>query len=199
MVNGRTELAVTDEIDRARIRAAVGELLAAIGEDPRREGLLNTPRRVADMYAEIFAGMREDPGRYLEVTFDEQHEEMILVRDIPFYSMCEHHLMPFHGEVHVGYIPRGRIVGISKLARLVDALGKRPQVQERLTSQIADLVMERLNPWGVAVVVRAEHLCMTMRGIRKPGSKVVTSAMRGVFRDNEPTRLEFLSLLGSPS
>ncbi len=199
MVNGLTELAVTDEIDRARIRAAVGELLAAIGEDPRREGLLNTPRRVADMYAEIFAGMREDPGRYLEVTFDEQHEEMILVRDIPFYSMCEHHLMPFHGEVHVGYIPRGRIVGISKLARLVDALGKRPQVQERLTSQIADLVMERLNPWGVAVVVRAEHLCMTMRGIRKPGSKVVTSAMRGVFRDNEPTRLEFLSLLGSPS
>jgi len=151
------------------------------------------------MYEEIFAGLREDPAHLLDVSFDEQHQEMILVRDIPFYSVCEHHLLPFHGEAHVGYIPRGRVVGISKLARVVDCLAKRPQVQERLTSQIADLVQERVQPSGVAVVVRAEHLCMQMRGIRKPGSKVVTSAMRGVFRKSEATRLEFLSLLGSPS
>ncbi len=194
--SGRVEQASeAREIDRPRIRAAVTELLLALGEDPSREGLLGTPRRVADMYAEIFAGLHEDPSDLLTVTFDEQHEEMILVRDIPFYSMCEHHLLPFHGEAHVGYIPHGRVVGISKLARIVDCLAKRPQLQERLTSQIADLVQDRLKPRGVAVVVRAQHLCMTMRGIRKPGSQVVTSANRGVFRTSEKTRLEFLSLL----
>jgi GTP cyclohydrolase IA len=198
-------LAVTREVstdgrppakfDHDRIQAAVTELLCALGEDPSREGLIGTPRRVADMYEEIFAGIREEPGDLLQVTFDEQHEEMILVRDIPFYSVCEHHLLPFHGEAHVGYIPHGRVVGISKLARVVDCLARRPQVQERLTSQIADLIQERLAPRGVAVVVKAQHLCMTMRGIRKPGSKVVTSAHRGVFLRSEPTRLEFLSLL----
>ena len=184
--------------DALRIRAAVRELLEAIGEDPAREGLVDTPRRVADLYGEIFAGVGEDPGALLEVGFEEQHEELILVRDIPFYSMCEHHLLPFHGEAHVGYIPHGRVVGISKVVRLVDCLAKRPQLQERLTSQVADLVEERLRPRGVAVVVRAEHLCVTMRGIRKPGSRVTTSAMRGVFRQRDRTRLEFLSLLAQP-
>jgi GTP cyclohydrolase I len=182
-------------LDTEAAERAVADLLRAIGEDPNREGLRATPRRVAEMFREIFAGLHEDPASMLDVTYDERHEEMIILRDIPFYSMCEHHLMPFSGVAHVAYIPRGRIVGISKLARVVDCLAKRPQVQERLTSQIADLVEERLKPRGVAVVVQAEHLCMTMRGIKKPGSKVVTSATRGGFRARQATRMEFLALL----
>lgn len=181
--------------DRAAIERAVREILRAIGEDPDRAGLQETPRRVAEMLGEICGGLQEDPSALLEVTYDERHEEMIILRDIPFYSLCEHHLLPFSGTCHVAYIPRGRIVGISKLARVVDALARRPQVQERLTSQIADLIDERLRPRGVAVVVKAEHLCMTMRGIKKPGTKVVTSATRGGFRDRQATRMEFLALL----
>ena len=181
--------------DSAAVERAVAELLRAVGEDPTREGLRDTPSRVAEMYREVFGGLHEDPGDLLDVTYDERHEEMILLRDIPFYSMCEHHLMPFSGVAHVAYIPRGRIVGISKLARVVDSLARRPQVQERLTSQIADLIEERLEPRGVAVVVKAEHLCMTMRGIKKPGTQVVTSATRGGFRARQATRMEFLALL----
>ena len=182
-------------IDRPGVEAAVRDLLRAIGEDPAREGLRDTPRRIAEMYAEIFCGLHQDPAALLDVTFDEEHQEMVILRDVHFESMCEHHLVPFYGVAHVGYIPNGRIVGISKLARAVEALAARPQVQERLTSQIADLLMERLRPKGVGVVLIAEHHCMTMRGIRKPGSQVVTSANRGAFRDREPTRLEFLALL----
>jgi GTP cyclohydrolase I len=182
-------------IDRPGVEAAVRDLLRAIGEDPAREGLRDTPGRIADMYAEIFCGLHQDPAALLDVTFDEAHQEMVILRDVHFESMCEHHLVPFYGVAHVGYIPNGRIVGISKLARAVEALAARPQVQERLTSQIADLLMERLRPKGVGVVLIAEHHCMTMRGIRKPGSQVVTSANRGAFRDREPTRLEFLALL----
>ncbi|MDR5684252.1 MAG: GTP cyclohydrolase I FolE [Armatimonadota bacterium] len=185
-------------LDRARIEAAVREILEAIGEDAQREGLAQTPRRIAEMYEELFAGLHHDPRELLEVGFDdEDHHEMVVVRDIPFYSMCEHHLMPFHGVAHVGYIPRGRILGVSKIARLVEILARRPQVQERLTSQIADfLCVEGLGALGAGVVIEAEHLCMTARGIRKPGSKVVTSATRGVFRDDARTRAEFFSLVG---
>jgi GTP cyclohydrolase I len=182
-------------IDRPAAEAAVRQLLRAIGEDPDREGIRETPRRIADMYAEVFAGLHQDPAALLDVTFYDEHQEMVVLRDIRFESMCEHHLLPFYGLAHIGYIPSGRIVGISKLARAVEVLSQRPQVQERLTSQIADLLMERLRPIGVGVVVVAEHHCMTMRGIRKPGSQVVTSAMRGGFRDREATRLEFLALL----
>lgn len=181
--------------DRAAAERAVRELLVAVGEDPAREGLVETPHRVAEMFGEVLGGLHEDPAALLDVTFDEGHEEMIVLRDIPFYSLCEHHLLPFSGVAHLAYIPRGRIVGISKLARVVDCLARRPQVQERLTSQIADLIEERLKPRGVAVVVKAEHLCMTMRGIKKPGSTVVTSATRGGFRDRQATRMEFLALL----
>ena len=181
--------------DQVAAERAVRDLLLAIGEDVDREGLAGTPRRVAEMYAEILGGLRENPAEQLDVTFDEQHEEMIILRNIAFYSLCEHHLLPFSGVAHVAYIPRGRIVGISRLARVVDSLARRPQVQERLTSQIADLIEERLQPRGVAVVVKAEHLCMTMRGIKKPGSKVVTSATRGGFRARQATRMEFLALL----
>jgi GTP cyclohydrolase I len=181
--------------DSEAVERAVRELLKAVGEDPEREGLVETPRRVAEMFREVFGGLQEDPAKLLDVTFDERHEEMIVLRDIPFYSMCEHHLLPFSGIAHVAYIPRGRVVGISKLARVVDCLARRPQLQERLTSQIADLIEERLKPRGVAVVVKAEHLCMTMRGIKKPGSLVVTSATRGGFRAREATRMEFLALL----
>jgi GTP cyclohydrolase I len=166
-----------------------------VGEDPTREGLLYTPQRVAGMLREILGGAEDDPAELLDVTYDERHEEMIVLRDIPFYSLCEHHLLPFSGVAHVAYIPRGRVVGISKLARVVDCLARRLQLQERLTSQIADLLEERLKPRGVAVVVKAEHLCMTMRGIKKPGSMVVTSATRGGFRDRQATRMEFLALL----
>lgn len=182
-------------IDKEALKAAVLQLIVAVGEDPRREGLVDTPRRIADMYEEIFQGVRQDPREVLSVGFEEDHEEMVIVRDIPFYSLCEHHFMPFFGTFHVGYIPRGRVVGVSKLARAVEILARRPQLQERLTSQIADIIMEELRPHGVAVVGSAEHLCMTMRGIRKPGSRVMTSANRGVFREQEATRLEFFSLL----
>lgn len=182
-------------IDKGGVERAIHDLLVAIGEDPTREGLAFTPRRVAEMYTEILGGVAQDPETFLEVGFEEAHHEMVLLRDIPFYSMCEHHLLPFHGAAHVAYIPRGRVVGISKLARVVDSLARRPQLQERLTSQIADLLDHKLQPLGVAVVVEAEHLCMTMRGIKKPGSHVVTSANRGVFRQNPATRAEFLSLL----
>ena len=181
--------------DSAGIERAITQLLSALGEDPSREGLVETPRRVAEMYAEVLGGLYEDPAALLEPTFDEQHEEMVIVRDIRFYSMCEHHLLPFHGVAHVAYIPRGKVVGISKLARVVDVLARRPQVQERMTSQIADLIEEHIKPRGVAVVVAAEHLCMTMRGIKKPGSRIVTSATRGAFRVRQATRMEFLALL----
>jgi GTP cyclohydrolase I len=181
--------------DSAAVERAIRNLLEAVGEDPTREGLLKTPHRVAEMLTEILGGLHEDPAEMLDVTFNEQHEEMIVLRDIPFYSLCEHHLLPFSGIAHVAYIPRGRIVGISKLARVVDSLARRLQVQERLTSQIADLIDEHLKPRGVAVVVKAEHLCMTMRGIKKPGSVVVTSATRGAFRNRQATRMEFLALL----
>lgn len=184
-------------IDLARAEAAVRELLYAIGEDPDREGLRATPGRVARSFAEMFAGLGVDPDAVLETTFDEHHDELVLVKDIALYSTCEHHLVPFHGSAAVGYIPgdSGRITGLSKLARLVDLYARRPQVQERLTSQIADAVMRRLEPRGVIVVVQAEHLCMAMRGVRKPGSLTVTSAVRGTFKADPRTRAEAMSLI----
>ncbi len=182
-------------LDSKAIESAVQEIIRAVGDDPRREGLGETPRRIAEMYAEIFSGMDADPYDLLSVGFDEGHREMVVLRDIPFYSMCEHHFMPFHGVAHAGYIPNGRVVGISKIARVVDILSKRPQLQERLTSQIADTLDSAMQPDGVAVVIKAEHLCMTMRGIKKQGSLMVTSAMRGRFLDSEATRSEFLSLI----
>jgi GTP cyclohydrolase I len=183
-------------MDRDGVRRAVEEIIAAIGEDPTREGLVNTPTRIADMYAEIFSGLSQDPKDILAVAFEEEeHEEMVVLRDIPFYSMCEHHFLPFHGLAHVGYIPRRRLVGISKLARVVEVLARRPQLQERLTGQIADTIVDALGPRGVGVVIEAEHLCMTMRGIRKPGSRLVTSANRGIFRTRPDTRAEFFSIL----
>jgi GTP cyclohydrolase I len=181
--------------DTARIRAAVNEIFAAIGEDGDREGLRETPRRIAEMYEEIFGGLAIDPLEYLKVGFEVAHDEMVLLRSIPFYSMCEHHFLPFHGEAHVGYVPDGRVVGISKLARVVEAYARRPQIQEQLTSQIADAIMDVLKPDGVAVVIEAEHLCMTMRGVKKPGSRMMTSAMRGTFRNSQVTRAEFLLLV----
>lgn len=184
-----------EPIDTQRIRKAVREIIVGVGEDPEREGLRDTPRRVADMYAEVFSGLREDPADVLRVGFEEGHQEMVIVKDIPFYSMCEHHFLPFHGVAHVGYIPNGRVVGLSKLARAVEILARRPQLQERLSSQLADVIMETLEPQGVAIVISAEHLCMTMRGIRKPGSLTVTSAMRGVFQRGSSTRAEFMSLI----
>jgi GTP cyclohydrolase I len=182
-------------IDFARIERAVREIIEAIGEDPAREGLRDTPARVARMYAELFEGLHVDPRDHLQVSFDVPHDEMVILKDIPFYSICEHHFMPFHGIAAVGYIPDGRIVGLSKLARLVDAFARRPQVQEQLTGQIADTLMDALQPDGVAVVIEAEHLCMTQRGAKKPGSRMVTSATRGAFRKNEVTRAEFLALV----
>jgi GTP cyclohydrolase I len=184
-------------IDRQAIERVVGEMIDAIGEDRRREGLRETPRRVADMYAELFSGMDQDPREVLAVGFEEGHREMVVFRDIPFYSMCEHHLLPFFGNAHLGYIPNknGRVVGASKLARVVEILARRPQLQERLTRQIADTLTEAIQPDGVAVVIEAEHLCMTMRGIKKPGSNIITSATRGLFRTRAATRAEFLSLV----
>lgn len=184
-------------MDKERIERAVRDIIEAIGEDPQRPALVGTPRRIAEMYEEIFSGIQKDPKIELEVGFEENHREMVILRDIPFYSMCEHHLLPFYGLAHVGYIPNsnGRVVGASKLARVVDILAKRPQIQERLTTQIADTIMEVLQPGGVAVVIEAEHLCMTMRGIKKPGSNFITSANRGMFRRRAATRAEFLSLL----
>ncbi|HEY8323840.1 MAG: GTP cyclohydrolase I FolE [Ktedonobacterales bacterium] len=190
---------IAEPVDTDRIRAAVREIIIGVGEDPDREGLRDTPRRVADMYAEVFAGLREDPAEVLRVGFEEGHQEMVIVKDIPFYSMCEHHFLPFHGVAHVGYIPNGRVVGLSKLARAVEILARRPQLQERLSSQLADVIMETMAPQGVAVVIAAEHLCMTMRGIRKPGSLTVTSAMRGVFQRGSATRAEFMSLIARDS
>jgi GTP cyclohydrolase I len=183
------------EIDTKRIERAVRDLLEAIGDDPSRDGLLETPKRVAQMYTEITGGTHEEAVEVLGTQFEEDHQEMVIIRDVPFYSICEHHLLPFFGTAHVGYLPRGRVVGISKLARAVDILARRPQVQERLTSQVADAINEALSPEGIAVVIRAEHLCMAMRGVRKPGTSVVTSATRGDFRDSIATRGEFLSLL----
>jgi GTP cyclohydrolase I len=179
-------------VDLARVEAAVREILAAIGEDPDREGLEGTPARVARMYAEVFSGLRESPDHHLEVTFAADHDEMVMVRDIPLYSCCEHHLLPWLGKAHVAYIPNddGRVTGLSKLARLVDAYARRPQVQERLTSQIADEIDRTLQPKGVMVVIEAEHLCMSMRGVRKPGATTVTSAVRGLFRTSVATREE---------
>jgi GTP cyclohydrolase I len=184
-------------VDRARAEAAVRELLLAVGEDPDRPGLRETPARVARAYEEIFAGLWQDPGEVLSTTFDEDHDELVLVRDIPLYSTCEHHLVPFHGMAHIGYIPGldGRVTGLSKLARLVEVYARRPQVQERMTSQIADALFKVLEPRGVLVVIEAEHLCMAMRGVRKPGSRTVTSAVRGIFRDNASTRAEAMSLV----
>ena len=185
------------KFDRERIVAAVREILEAIGEDPERDGLRRTPERVADMYAEIFAGIGVDASEVMDVVFDEQHDEMILVRDIPLYSQCEHHLLPWIGQAHVAYIPNkeGHITGLSKLARVVDTLSKRPQVQERLTTEIADAIEKALEPRGVLVVIEAEHLCMTMRGIKKPGAQTVTSAIRGIFRENEASRAEAMGLI----
>jgi GTP cyclohydrolase I len=185
----------TAGIDQERIAAAVREIIAAIGEDASREGLVETPERIARMYAELFSGVHEDPADVLSRSFDEQHKEMVILKDIPFYSLCEHHFLPFHGAAHVGYVPEGRIVGVSKLARVVDILARRPQMQERLTSQVADAIMDGLNPDGVAVVIEAEHLCMTMRGVQKPGARMITSAIRGGFRRRGVTRSEFLSLV----
>lgn len=184
-------------VDQPRIEAAVREILAAIGEEVDRDGLRDTPGRVARMYAEIFAGLHEDPQQHLKVTFEAGHDEMVMVRDIPFYSCCEHHLVPFVGKAHVAYIPGpdGRITGLSKLARLVDSYAKRPQVQERLTAQVADELERALQPRGVLVVVEAEHLCMSMRGIRKPGSSTVTSAVRGQFRESVATRAEAMDFV----
>lgn len=184
------------EVDLARLESAVREILLAVGENPDREGLVETPARVARAYAEIFAGLRQNPEDVLVKTFDVDHEELILVRDIEVYSTCEHHLVPFHGVAHVGYIPStsGRVTGLSKLARLVDVFAKRPQVQERLTTQIADALVEHLDAQGVIVVIEAEHLCMSMRGIRKPGARTITSAVRGQLR-NPATRAEAMSLV----
>lgn len=182
-------------MDLKRIENAVYEILQAMGEDPEREGLKDTPRRVAEMYAEIFQGMKSDPREELRVVFDEKHEEMVVVRNISFYSMCEHHLLPFRGKIHVAYVPKGKVVGISKLVRVTEGFCRRPQLQERLTGQIADAINEALEPHGVAVVCEAEHTCMAMRGVQKPGSTIVTSAMRGSFIRNEAQRIEVLNLI----
>jgi GTP cyclohydrolase I len=182
-------------IDQERIAAAVREIIEAIGEDASREGLAGTPERIARMYAELFSGLHEDPTAPLAQGFEERHKEMVILKGVPFYSLCEHHFLPFHGQAHVGYVPEGRIVGVSKLARVVDILARRPQMQERLTSQIADAIMEGLQPDGVAVVIEAEHLCMTMRGVQKSGAVMVTSAIRGGFRRRGVTRSEFLALV----
>ena len=193
-----SEESETNGIDIARIEKAVREILIAIGEDPDRDGLLRTPNRVADMYAEICSGLVEDPARHLVTRFDADHDEMVMVRDIPLYSVCEHHLIPFHGRAHVAYIPGddGCITGLSKLARMVDGYAKRPQVQERLTTQIADALVDKLQPRGAFVMIEAEHLCMSMRGVRKPGTLTVTSAVRGLFKDSAATRAEVMALLG---
>lgn len=183
-------------IDKDRVIAAVREILFAVGEDPDREGLRETPDRVARMYEEIFAGLHKDPRDEIKTFQEENHEEMVMVKDIPLYSVCEHHLLPFIGVAHVVYLPRkGKVMGLSKLARVVDTIAKRPQLQERLTSEVANVIMETIKPLGVAVVVEAEHLCMTMRGIKKPGSKTVTSALRGSIKNDARTRAEAMALI----
>jgi GTP cyclohydrolase I len=187
--------APTAGIDQQRIADAVREIIDAIGENGSREGLVRTPERVAQMYAELFSGLIEDPLAVLATGFEESHKEMVVLKNIPFYSLCEHHFLPFHGQAHVGYVPEGRIVGVSKIARAVDILARRPQMQERLTSQIADTLMQGLSPDGAAVVIEAEHLCLTMRGAQKPGTILVTSAIRGGFRRRGVTRAEFMTLV----
>lgn len=190
-------MAENRKFDQARAEAAIRELLYAVGEDPDREGLQETPSRVARAYEEIFAGLYDDPTEVLNKTFSEEHSELVMVRDIPFYSTCEHHLVPFFGNAHIGYIPGedGKVTGLSKLARLVDGLAKRPQVQERLTTQVAEALVEKLNPAGVIVVIEAEHLCMAMRGIRKPGASTITSAVRGVLKSSVASRAEAFALI----
>ena len=183
-------------MNKIKIEKAVRQILEAIGENPKRKDLLETPRRVADMYEEIFSGIKQDPEKELEVILEQKHHEIILLRGIPLYSVCEHHLLPFTGRVNIAYIPKnGRVTGLSKLARVVDILSRRPQVQERLTTQIAEIIMGKLNPLGVMVVIEAEHLCMSMRGVRKPGVMTVTSAVRGIFKENQKTRSEALALM----
>lgn len=183
-------------MDKKKIEKAVKDILEAIGEDPKKKDLLDTPRRVAQMYEEIFAGISQDPQEELEVVLDQKHHEIILLKGIPLYSVCEHHLLPFIGKAHIAYIPKnGRVTGLSKLARVVDILSRRPQVQERLTTQIAEIIMSKLKPLGVMVVLEAEHLCMSMRGVKKPGALTVTSAVRGIFKENEKTRSETLALI----
>lgn len=193
-INGRP---VEAAVDLGRIEKAVREILLAIGEDPDRDGLRRTPARVARSYAEMFAGLRVDPTAVITTAFEENHEEMVLVRDIEVFSQCEHHLLPFHGVAHVGYIPgeHGRITGLSKLARLVEVYARRPQVQERLTSQVADTLMDKLDPRGVIVVIDCEHMCMSLRGIRKPGARTLTSAVRGLFQSDQKSRAEAMSLI----
>jgi len=183
--------------DEARIRDSIESVIRAIGEDPKREGLVDTPRRVAEMYNELFAGIDKNPKKELKVCYELGHREMVILKDIPFYSMCEHHLLPFYGVVHIGYIPNseGRVVGISKLARVVEIIAKRPQIQERMATEIADAIADGLKCDGVAVVIQAEHLCMVMRGIKKPGASVITSALRGSFRSKAASRAEFFSLI----
>jgi GTP cyclohydrolase IA len=197
--NGKPKDAAPDNppgtVDHARLRNAVREILIAVGEDPDREGLLDTPDRVARMYAEVFAGLHLDPAVHLKKTFTQKHDEMVLVKDIEFASCCEHHLLPFIGKAHIGYLPDGKVVGLSKLARVVDAVAKRPQVQERMTEQIADLIMNELHPRGVGVIVEASHSCMTIRGVRKPGAMTITSSMRGGFLIHPATRAELMSLV----
>lgn len=184
-------------MDKERIEKAVREILFAIGEDPDREGLVNTPKRLAKMYEEIFSGLHEDPEKHLEIYFqDEKYEELVLVKDIPFYSMCEHHLVPFFGKAHVAYLPKnGKLTGLSKLARVVETVAKRPQLQERITATVADTIMKKLEPYGAIVVIEAEHMCMTMRGVNKPGSKTITSAVRGIFRTDPKSRAEVMSII----
>lgn len=184
-------------VDKEKIKSAVRDILEAIGEDPDREGLIDTPKRIANMYEEIFSGIGEDEGKHLEIFFEaDEHEELVLVKDIPFYSTCEHHLVPFFGKAHVGYIPKnGKLTGLSKIARVVDTVAKRPQLQERLTSAIAEAMVDKLDPAGVIVVVEAEHMCMTMRGIKKPGSKTLTSAVRGIFKTDGRSRSEAMTLI----
>jgi GTP cyclohydrolase IA len=182
-------------VDQARIRRAVREILAAVGEDPDREGLRETPARVARMYAELFSGLHDDPRKHLQKFFTEKYDEVVLVKDISFNSMCEHHMLPFMGQAHVGYLPNGRVIGLSKIARVIEVVSKRPQVQERMTETIADLLVDELQAKGVAVVIEASHSCMTVRGVRKPGSVCVTSAMRGVFRSNLSSRSEIMNLI----
>lgn len=185
-------------IDHEKVKQAIRLMIEAIGEDPNREGLRETPRRVAQMFDEIFGGRFQDPGEHLHVTFEADHDELVLVRDIPFFSMCEHHLLPFFGHAHVAYLPaEGRLTGLSKLARVVEVYARRPQMQERITSQVADALMKHLKPQGVAVVLEAEHMCMSMRGVQKPGARTVTSALRGTFRTDPKTRAEVMALINA--
>lgn len=198
MLNSKENVELKEgKMDKEKIKRAVRDILEAIGEDPDREGLKETPDRVARMYEEIFCGIFQDPREHLKVTFpEESHEEMVIVKDIPFYSCCEHHLVPFFGKAHVVYIPKGgRLTGLSKLARVVETIAKRPQLQERIAKETADIIMEELRPYGVMVVIEAEHMCMTMRGVKKPGSKTVTSAVRGVFAKDIATRTEAMNLI----